>query len=51
MGYLDQKLWDIQLDILVKNCWIYLAKVWDIFGKTMGYIGQTFFDIFGKPMG
>ena len=39
MGYIGQKLWDILLDILVKNCWIYLAK-------TMGYIGPL--DILSK---
>ena len=30
MGYIGQKLWDILWDILIKYCWIYLAKLWDI---------------------
>ena len=48
MGYIGPKLWIKLWDILVKNCWIYLAKLWDILvhwiykAKTKGYIRQKY---------
>ena len=30
MGYSGQTLWHILWYTLVKNCWIYLSKLWDI---------------------
>ena len=52
MGYFGQTLWDILWDILVKNCWIYLAKIilknnGICSEKTMGCFGQKLWDILG----
>ena len=37
IGYIKQKLWDI----FGEHYGIYCPKLWDISGKTMGYIGKN----------
>ena len=58
---IGQKLWNILWDIFVKNCWIYLTKLWDklvhwiYFANTKGCLRQNYgiyrANIMGYTMG